>query len=84
MTDTAYAVLDELYFLTPYHRLREQVDLSEQELCDCLLELLQQGWVRAFLPVEQEVEQPLVGFADRYAAYAYLATKEGLMAHNRR
>ncbi|QHL86648.1 hypothetical protein GU926_04010 [Nibribacter ruber] len=83
MTDSEFDLLDELYFVTPYNELRQQINLPEQEFEQTLLQLIGNGYVKVLFP-DQDTEVPFE--AEHFAAYReqyyLLATKAGLLAHN--
>lgn len=83
MTTLEFDILDELYFVTPFARLLDEVEVDEVELKGGLQTLLDKKWVRCMSTVDDEVEEDVLDFENHYKDYHYLATKKGLMAHNR-
>lgn len=83
MTDTEFAILDELYFVTSYKDLRSTISLTDEELCQGLQALLQKGYIRILYP-DQDTEQEYdaTQFGKHCHDYFYLATKAGLVVHN--
>jgi hypothetical protein len=85
MNDIAFDIIDELYFVTPFDDLSRLLNLSEDELCHHLQDLVAQGYVKCFFPdPDTEVLYQEAEFTLRYREYYYLATKAGLVAHNSR
>ncbi len=86
MTDPEFDVLDELYFVQSFHHLKETLQWEDSVLIRILEELIGKGWVKCFR--EEDVDESLapdeIHLATNYARYCYLATKEGLLAHNSR
>ncbi|MEH0155475.1 transporter [Limibacter armeniacum] len=83
MTDLEFEVLDELYFVTSFKALKNEIEVEEAVLKNCLKELLEKQWVRCFKTVDTEEDEEGLDFENKYAEYYYLASKKGLMAHNR-
>ena len=82
MSDIEFDVLDELYFVTPFSKLMEELEMAEIELKECLFSLIDKKWVKCFKSMSEELTEDEVDFNGNYKSYAYLATKEGLLAHN--
>lgn len=84
MTDLEFDVLDELYFVVPYHHLKEELDLDDNALKGVLESLLAKGWIKCFLTASEEAVKSEIDFDNKYKDYFYLASKQGLLAHNGR
>lgn len=84
MTDQEFDVLDELYFVQPFSYLTEELDMDEEELKRVLLSLLTKGYVKCFFNMNDEVFEDKMNFDADYQSYYYLASKQGLLAHNGR
>ena len=84
MTDLEFDVLDELYFVQPYDYLLSELELEDAELKAALMQLVEKGWVKCFLSMQEEALSHELQMDEKYREYFYLATKEGLMAHNGR
>lgn len=84
MTDKEFEVLDELYFVQPFDAILEETELVEGELKQVLSELLNKGWVKCY--GDRQAEMPIASkdLGNDPTSYFYLATKEGLLAHNGR
>ena len=84
MTDKEFEVLDELYFVTHYKELQESLDFDPESLKVLIISLWNKGWLRCYLGVDNELDGGTVDFENQFSKYHYLASKEGLMAHNSR
>ena len=84
MTDKEFEVLDELYFVIHYDELNQSMQMEDKELKTVLISLWQKGWLRCYLTVDNELDQDNIDFENQFNKYHYLASKEGLMAHNSR
>ena len=84
MTDVEFDVLDELYFVQPYDYLASELELEDSELKEVLISLIEKGWVKCFLNMQEEALSHELQLDEKYREYFYLATKPGLMAHNGR
>ncbi len=81
MDDIEFEVLGELYFVTAYSDLCMNFDFEENELLDVLIKLASKGWIRVYETVDEEIEE--VDLTRKFKSYLYLASKKGLLAHNR-
>ena len=86
MTDLQFAVLDALYFVEPYDRILEEVGEPEHVVGAVLRELIALRWVQPmrFDKASNDFVRSHVFDTDDLRACHYLATKEGLLAHNGR
>ncbi|MDO1445238.1 hypothetical protein Q0590_03200 [Rhodocytophaga aerolata] len=82
MTDAEFDVMDELYFVTAFATLANQLDLPEHELKQTLQSLLAKGWIKCFKSASEELVADELDFESEYKQYYFLATKAGLLAHN--
>jgi len=83
MTDAEYDVIDELYFFISFEDLLENVSVDEKVLVQILMQMQKKGWVRCFLnSAGEEPSESDLDLENHYKSYHYLATKEGLKAHN--
>ena len=76
--------MDELYFVQPYQHLLAELEMEDAELKSVLMSLIDKGWVKFFLSMEEEALSDELQMDTKYREYFYLATKAGLMAHNGR
>ncbi|MEY5046862.1 MAG: hypothetical protein RLZZ175_221 [Bacteroidota bacterium] len=81
MTNNEFDILDELYFVCTFDDLVQKLDLSEDEIKNTLLVLLQKEWIRC-LENEVEIAVSLDEYLVGYKKYTYIASKKGLFAHN--
>ena len=81
MTDQEFELLDELYFVTSFQDLINILDWDSSELKVILESLLEQGWIKALKSPDGDVIEEVD--VSELNAYYFLATKEGLMMHNR-
>lgn len=84
MSDIEFDVLDELYFVQPFAYLVDELEIDEFELRDVLSKLIDKGWVKCFVSMQEEELSHQVKLEEKFKEYFYLATKAGLMAHNGR
>ena len=81
MTNTQYEIIDALYFVTHFDELLAQLDLDKGLLVVELNKLHQKGWIRVYDAIDQELENHAL-LDDRFTKYQFLASKQGLIAHN--
>ncbi|MFT6213911.1 MAG: DNA-binding HxlR family transcriptional regulator [Roseivirga sp.] len=84
MTDEEFDVLDELYFVQSFDFLKEESNLNSEILTLTLKALIEKGWVKCFAdrPALVPIHEKSLG--KEWETYFYLATKDGLLAHNGR
>ncbi len=84
MTDIEFDMLDELYFVQSYTELKKKLNFSDDIFKINLKNLIEKGWLKCFYPNREEVfEFNIVDFDKNFATLHYLASKEGLLQHNR-
>lgn len=84
MSDLEFVVLDELYFVQHFKELLKLTELEEHELKKTLQVLINKNWVKCFKDAATEVSSSELDFELEFRNYYYLASKEGLLAHNGR
>lgn len=85
MTDADYDLLDELYFVTTFAALQAKTGLPAAELREQLRTLLERGLIRSYWPdPDTELAYETTSFGAIAGDASYLASKEGLLAHNTR
>ncbi|GJM30275.1 MAG: hypothetical protein DHS20C17_29100 [Cyclobacteriaceae bacterium] len=84
MTELQYQIMDELYFVISFEDLKEKLSLSDSKLKLVLGSLLALDYVKCFNNVSDEIPPQHLDFENNYRKYHYLASKEGLFAHNSR
>ena len=82
MTDFEYDLLDELYFVIRFRDLKQALNWSEPLLLAQLTLLLQKNWVKCLDLQDHILAFPPEDLAQYYNDCLFLATKEGLQAHN--
>jgi hypothetical protein len=82
MSDLEYDVLDELYFVQSYKQLKATLSWDDDMLCDTLEKLLNKGWIRCYITPSEEIFRTDIDFETSCRNYFYLASKDGLFAHN--
>lgn len=84
MTDLEFEVMDELYFVISFADLQAKLDLNEAVLKNVLGDLVEKNYVKCFQTISDELPHHQVDYESNYRIYHYLASKEGLFAHNSR
>lgn len=84
MTDREFEILDELYFVTHYDELQKSLGLDSETLKNLIISLWDKRWIRCYNGIDNELDTTNVDFENQFDKYHYLASKEGLMAHNSR
>jgi hypothetical protein len=83
VNDTEFDILDELYFVTSFLELRQNLGFADAQLCQSLKELVKCGFIKCLYPdPDSEIEFEESSFAENYRNYFFLATKKGLLQHN--
>lgn len=84
MSEDEFEVLDQLYFITPYNDLIENLNYEDEILLDTIWLLVGKGWIKCFESPDIEIEPDEHTLRINYMKYKYLASKQGLLAHNSR
>ena len=82
--DYTYDVLSELYFVTSFSELKSNTEMETKGLIKILLILHKNGWLRCYHGIDNEIEGEQVDIQNLFDKYHYLASKDGLFAHNTR
>lgn len=82
MSEREFDVMDELYFVAGYEALLASTGLGDADLKDTLRGLVEKGWAKCLRSADEEAHEAAERFDEEYRSYSYLATKEGLLAHN--
>ncbi|XOV93663.1 MAG: hypothetical protein ACFHWX_02915 [Bacteroidota bacterium] len=82
MTDDEFEVLDELYFVQSFQELTSLTQKDPNLLRNVLSDLYEKGWIRVFKGIDDEISKEDVDWIKHSSDYLFLASKEGLMAHN--
>ncbi len=85
MDDLEFEILDALYFVEPFETIVQEV--SEKRLgviIECLRKLIKKRFVQVMVFNEEKQEYLSTAFfdVDRMQDFRFLATKNGLLAHN--
>lgn len=83
MTDPEFDVLNELYFVTGFADLMDVCDMERDDLLETIDLLYQKGWIKILTTVDDEINPAELDLKNNFASYYFLATKNGLLAHNR-
>ncbi|GAB1449612.1 MAG: hypothetical protein LCH37_12060 [Bacteroidetes bacterium] len=86
LSELEWDILNCLYFVEPFSTLLEETGYPAPIVADGLKTLIHRKMVvpMRFDETKQEYLRTFYYDADNMDAYSYLATKEGLMAHNSR
>ena len=84
MTETEDLIIDQLYFVTPFATLNKELHLDDDKIGPELWSLIAKGWVKCFKDPENEIQVTAEEFNNNFRNYHYLASKQGLLEHNRR
>ncbi len=84
MTELEFDILDEMYFLISFDKLRQELELETDLLVDQLANLHSKGWIRILSGEVDAHPDALANFKEEFRNYNYLASKTGLLAHNSR
>jgi hypothetical protein len=84
LDDIAFDILNCVYFVEPFEKIVEEVNYPPNIVGDVLKTLIQKKLIAAMLWDEnlQEYKRSFMYDSDNMHAYSYMATKEGLLAHN--
>ncbi len=81
MSDAEFDLLDELYFVQPYHYLLDSLGWDEHLLLSTLDSLYRDGLIKCLQSPDEERFDVVDVLGEGRSLY-FLATKKGLMAHN--
>ena len=81
MNDQEFDLMDELYFVQPYGYLLETLNWEEESLLSTLQSLYSQGYIKCLDDPDTERFGEVDVLKEGKKLY-FLATKNGLMAHN--
>lgn len=84
LSEDEYDILDELYFVTPYVVIKEETGFSDDILKLNLINLIDKGFIKVYVSVDEEAEKTAIDMEHRFDQYYYLASKKGLFEHNSR
>lgn len=81
MSEEEFDLLDELYFVQPFSYLQESTGWEDELILKTLQSLYQKGYIKCLSAPDKE-RFDKVDVMKEGSELLYLATKEGLMAHN--
>ncbi|MEO6168290.1 MAG: hypothetical protein ABIO46_11770 [Chitinophagales bacterium] len=86
LTESEFLVLDELYFVTSYQEILQEVRMDENSLRSTLISLLEKGFVVQLKYNEsmkdfEKLEKPDLPILQHSS---YVASRQGLLIHNSR
>lgn len=84
MTSDEFDLLDELYFVTSFDEVKRALDWSEDRLYTSLITLFRKDWIKCMNAKSEELPSREIDLENAFREYHYLATKQGLLAHNGR
>lgn len=86
LTDIEYDVLNAIYFVESFEHIVSECARPPAIVGDVLKQLIHRKYVVPMRWDEEKTEfvRSFIYDTDNMNAYSYLATKEGLMAHNSR
>jgi hypothetical protein len=86
LTDIEYDILNAIYFVEPFENILAECNASPNVVADVLKQLIHKKYVVAmrFDEQKQDYVKSFIFDSDDMHAYSYLATKDGLLAHNGR
>lgn len=86
LTDIEYDILNALYFVEPFEKILEETHATEPIVADALKFLIDHKLVSPMKWNDNagDFERTYFYDTDNMHAYHYLATREGLQAHNSR
>ncbi|MES2778714.1 MAG: hypothetical protein V4651_02350 [Bacteroidota bacterium] len=86
LSDIEYDILNAIYFVEPFQNILDECRAPEKIVADVLKQLIAKKYVSPmqFDAEKQEFIRTYFYDSDDMRAYHYLATKDGLLAHNTR
>ncbi len=84
LSDLERDILNSVYFVEPFENILEEVNLPAPIVADGIKTLIHKKMIVAMRWDEAKMEyvRSFIYDSDNMKAYSYLATKEGLLAHN--
>ncbi len=86
LSDIEYDILNAIYFVESFEHIVEECPAPPAVIADVLKQLIHKKYVTPMRWDEEKTEyvRSFIYDTDNMNAYHYLATKEGLLAHNSR
>lgn len=82
MTDEEFDLIDQLYFVQSYTDLKQVTGLTNEALLELLQEIYEKGWLRPVALLDGDTPPDPISILSEGENYFYVASKEGLLAHN--
>jgi hypothetical protein len=82
MTDEEFDLIDQLYFVQSFPDLLQVTGLEEDTLLELLQQLFAKGWLRTVALLDGDTPPDPIAILTEGINYFYVASKEGLLAHN--
>jgi predicted methyltransferase len=86
LTDIEYDVLNAVYFVEPFENIVNECNAPAPIVADVIKQLIHKKYIAAMQWDEEKNEyiRSYIYDTDNMKSFFYLATKDGLMAHNSR
>ncbi len=81
MTEAEFNILDELYFLQSFGDLERNTGYNKELIISTLKSLHEKRWIKCYRTPTDELANENADILFEYNKYHYLATKDGLIAH---
>ena len=81
-TDNYYSIIDELYFIETFDKLKTETNIEENILKQCLWELISNDYVKIMHNYDEEISVAIEEFEEKFKIFHYIASKKGLKWHN--
>ena len=82
MTDEEFELIDQLYFIQSFPDLLASTELKEPALLEQLNNLHKKGWLKTVALLDGDTPPNPIRILAEGTTYFYVASKEGLLAHN--
>ena len=82
MSDLEFDLLDELYFVKSFTEISGVLGWEDEKILKTLISLMEKGWIRCYFTPTEEILNEEIDLAGNFRDYYYLASKDGLFAHN--
>jgi hypothetical protein len=84
LNDLEYRILDELYFISSYQTLMENLNEDRENMKEALVNMLRNGWIVQIKYEAHEEEKLEVPDLSVLEQSYFVASKKGLLIHNSR
>jgi hypothetical protein len=83
MTESEETILDSLYFLISFLKLKVQLKIDESVLKSEIMSMIEKGWVNFYCEIDGEMN-PEINWKENITSLHLLISKKGLFEHNSR